>query len=370
MTPSEKQHHDDLNIGIGIRKRIQHEKRQLSVFMQASGSSVDEIKNKIKGYQDKLKEVEAKVEKWQNKTSSSARAAFEEKRKFKLKGLSRRIRSITSKFVLLKGFQFDSWHNSIVRAIELFDENDIRWKPHAPAIPVIKNHGMKTPCLADLDKLSLVFQNYKSEQERAAKSTFGTLLPKNKRKSDSFTRQIKNLPRIDITEAVDFSQKIAQTQVASDFSMCISRCFQNFLPEFPKKFPGFSQKFPRNFQEIHVFLVDFDIGARHEAKMAKNAKKGMKYVGVMDGKVRKEYSISESDRFDDFTGVQQESEWYKIDRETEPWAIWDGYKEMQYLQWLKNDMQQKKVNKIKQKIRAKFEGKKIKKKSDEMEIEQ
>ena len=51
-------------------------------------------------------------------------------------------------------------------------------------------------------------------------------------------------------------------------SVCVSRRFQEFCLNFRRNFPGFSQKFPRNLQEIHA-----DIEARHEAKMAKNAKK-------------------------------------------------------------------------------------------------
>ena len=61
------------------------------------------------------------------------------------------------------------------------------------------------------------------------------------------------------------------------------------------------------------------------------------------------------------TGLQEESDWYKIDRETEPWSLWDGLKEMNYLQWLQNQNEEATINKIKQKIRMKWESKRNRK---------
>ena len=73
-----------------------------------------------------------------------------------------------------------------------------------------------------------------------------------------------------------------------------------------------------------------------------------------NGKSRKQYSVVESERFDEFTGIQGESSWYKIDRETEPWRIWDGLAEMKFLMSLRTEEEDKAVEKIKEKLKAKF----------------
>ena len=108
---------------------------------------------------------------------------------------------------------------SIVSAIEEYDEKATHWKPHAPSIPVIRNHGMKSPGLADADKLDLVFKSYNAQQ-RTTNQFLGSNVSKsnsNNRRSGSFTNQIKDLPTIHLADAVEFSQKISQ--VSDEFSM-------------------------------------------------------------------------------------------------------------------------------------------------------
>ena len=143
----------------------------------------------------------------------------------------------------------------------------------------------------------------------------------------------------------------------------------------PGIFREISKNFSRNFAKIsnHITLspvfedksIKFSVCCvterLHAAKMAKDAKNGMKFSDIKNGKARKQYSVAESERFDEYTGLQEESDWYKIDRETEPWSLWDGLKEMNYLQWLQNQNEEATINKIKQKIRMKWESKRNRK---------
>lgn len=123
---------------------------------------------------------------------------------------------------MILGYQFDSWHASIVKEIEEYDEDSKKWKP-APAIAKLENHGgMKELNLADPDKIDLIFKNYSRDQESKKSKTTGG------RRSGSFFKKMQDIPEIQIREAVLFSQKISQTKVGKRFSKFLYHIRQQF----------------------------------------------------------------------------------------------------------------------------------------------
>ena len=94
----------------------------------------------------------------------------------------------------------------------------------------------------------------------------------------------------------------------------------------------------------------FVIEIKHATQMAALEKKGEKYAGV--GKARKQYSVSEADLFDWDTGDRIDSVWYKIDKNTRSWQIWNGIKELKLFHQLKLAEEAEEVKKATERFKA------------------